>query len=287
MLPDPPCIKRLVGCSGNTYTDGNGDSSPNNNANGNNGTSNLNTNQQGNNSSLSFDALLASVKNRVKVDNFAVYTLLIKNTRSQALKDVSVVHGPIPFNATFDNSQSSSECLQMGKDIQCKIINLEGGETITKIIAYKTGGTFRCLYAKILEKAKTVLANAEGTNPLSVSVTCTMKTSDELVAMKRENEVSTSKKTGELNTYKSLSGSYKDTGYKTTYKPYAVDLLPQTGAENMYYAGSVAGDVLLYTLQKKQEGSPSNHSLFFGMIFFFMICAIFLKKSGLKLREAQ
>ena len=269
MLTDPPCINPLLGCS-NGFFSGNSTYRPTRwsgydttSPSGLGGLEGLGSLGGGSSQSLSLPrgpggdlrqylpsyasgtSLLRSAK-----EYAALYTLRARNTGSSLLKGVKVLHGPLPFNLTFDPSRSSRSCSLVSKTVECTT-DLAPGQEETFSIAYKTTSSFSCAFARFLEKAKSTVQSitSQTANPVVVTVSCRTESRSlgsgtsgangaggyGLGSGTHSDGMTTSGST--LNQYGNgthINGTISDT--TTGYKPY---ILPRTGAADTLFQGSL------------------------------------------------
>lgn len=166
MLPDPPCIDLLYGCSD---TDIGGDTSTSR--------SSSYSSERSSSSSSSFSSTSSSggpFTSRYSSQSvrLSAYTVTASNRGTETVTGLAFLHGPIPSGAEFDASRSSPECVQSETFIQCTV-NLEPGESKNFDITYRVNNATSCALARPLQSVSVMGQSTE--TQVALSVACVMK----------------------------------------------------------------------------------------------------------------
>lgn len=172
LLKDPPCIDRLIGCSGSTPPAPRAPFPKIRDRMSSSASSSLQS------SSSTFDAAraLEEAKSRLSstANKVAMYTVTVRNVGSQAMTNASITHGPVPFGAVFNTAMSTAGCTLDTSVVRCALQHIRPGETKILSIAYDAGAAFQCEISKLLQSAKALVGGIDASS-LAVSVTCEMR----------------------------------------------------------------------------------------------------------------
>ena len=203
-LPDPPCISRLLGCdAGSTSSSGvlNEPLGSLDNGGfpllGSGGSSSVASSSSSSSffrssrSSFSSSSALydgqspssssPSLFGRIGQgrEALAQYVLTAKNGGTEALRNVKIFHGPLPFGAIFEPGHSSGNCTQEGTSVAC-LTALGPGASSDVTLTYRVSSAVSCAIARVLQQARATAQSLTGSanHQVSVSVRCSMLPSD-------------------------------------------------------------------------------------------------------------
>jgi hypothetical protein len=268
-LTPPPCIEFFVDCSttergGSASSTSGGGSSLSDypsfgygTTGGSGGTGTSGTGMSS--SSLSSASSGLSQRLSSAAERLAQYTVTAANRGTQALKGITLTHGPLPSGAVFDPSRSSKNCAQSGTFVQCTL-DLLGGESKDTQIVYKAANSFSCALSQALQTVKLAGAALTGNAATNVStvVSCTMKTEtagsgSASSSSSLQTGVASGTGTGGTAAYNSsaVAGAIGvQTAGGTGYKPVP---MPRTGAADLLFSSGTR-DYVLTPVQGRDEG---------------------------------
>lgn len=187
-LLDPPCFRGLVGCyekilhitdrvDSGVYIPPYGTSSSVRGTFGGFGSGNAIVINPRSGSSSSLGSSGLNDKNQ-----YALYTVTLKNLDTKPLSGLQLNHGPVPFGSTFDGLKSSKNCQFLSPLVQCNQ-TLGASQTKKFPIVYKITNGAHCRITPVLQTIRTAFANVTGgIPPVSVAVQCTTVQGSELDA---------------------------------------------------------------------------------------------------------
>ena len=183
-LLDPPCFKGLVGCyekvlhitdrdDSGVYVPPYGTSNPSGSFGGFGSGNNLvigpGSGGNGTPSSRETDK-----------DQYALYTVTLKNLGTKPISGLQLNHGPVPFGSTFNPLRSSKTCQFFSPFVQCNQ-SLDASQTKKFPIVYKITNGAHCRITPVLQTIRAAFADpAAGAPPVSATVQCTTLKGSEL-----------------------------------------------------------------------------------------------------------
>lgn len=291
MLPEPPCIRLLVGCSDSDSGRANvtGDSgSAGSNRSLRSSTTGIGDSLGGATSSVrstlgDLSARLPSFASGTLIGRSAKlytahYIITARNVGRSALQGVKITHGPMPFGAEFSALESDKSCFLSSTAVECTIDLAQGAQKELSLV-YKAGGSMSCTFARLLQKAKTTLNGVTGTanaGQVVTTVTCRMEAVDNGFS-----QGSSSSSLASVNTTVVAQGSgsiagtsgTKDIGYKQGYKDFTT-VIPRTGAMQDLFASVDRQSSMIIQRHVTESSFFALPIFMISLVSIFIVCLI-------------
>lgn len=263
MLPDPPCIYPLVGCTSPNISGSTGEGSDSSYVIGDTAASSsrssLNVSSSYSSSRSSFftssrsssssrssmftsssSSSAGTFTTRFSSDaqRVATYLITVRNNGMQPVSGFTFTHGPTPSGAIFDPVRSYNECIQTGTSVQCTS-DLKLSEVKTFTIAYTVNNAVSCSLARGLQAVGVQTSTAS----VSTSVGCIMS----------NESASATSSLSSSSSFLSSSSSLSETSV-----PFFA-AASGTLATQQYASGSLVGQVVYEPAQDGEKGKGKGY----------------------------